>query len=69
MLLYSDLPCPRPHRPGQMEHCWAVQELLSFHVPPLRWTAPSQRGCRSQALQRLISTVVLVTTINYGVTK
>jgi hypothetical protein len=40
---------------GITDHCWTVQELLSFHVPPPRWTPPSQRGRRSQALQRLIA--------------
>lgn len=36
------------------DHCWSVQELLSFHVPPPRWIPPKQRGRRSGALQRLI---------------
>jgi transposase-like protein len=35
-------------------HCWTVQELLSFHVPPPRWTPPKQRGRPSHALQRLV---------------
>lgn len=35
-------------------HRWTVQELLSFHVPPSRWTPPKQHGRRSGALQRLI---------------
>ena len=39
---------------GITDHCWTVQELLSFHVPPPRWTPPKQRGRRSCALQRLI---------------
>jgi transposase-like protein len=39
---------------GITAHCWTVQELLSFHVPPPRWTPPKQRGRRSGALQRLI---------------
>jgi hypothetical protein len=25
---------------GITHHCWTVQELLSFHVPPSRWTPP-----------------------------
>jgi len=33
---------------GITDHCWTVQELLSFHVPPPRWTPPKQRGRRSQ---------------------
>ena len=40
---------------GITDHCWTVQALLSFPVPPPRWTPPSQRGRRSQALQRLIA--------------
>jgi hypothetical protein len=39
---------------GITDHCWTVQELLSFHVPPPRWAPPARRGRRSQALQRLI---------------
>ena len=39
---------------GITDHCWTVQELLAFHVPPPRWTAPTQRGRPSQALKRLI---------------
>lgn len=39
---------------GITDHCWTVQELLSFHVPPPRWIPPKQRGRRSGALQRLI---------------
>ena len=39
---------------GITDHCWTVGELLSFHVPPPRWTPPKQRGRRSRALQALI---------------
>ena len=39
---------------GITDHCWTVQELLSFHVPPSRWTPPSLRGRPSRALKRLI---------------
>jgi transposase-like protein len=39
---------------GITEHRWTVQELLSFHVPPSRWTPPTQRGRPSHALKRLI---------------
>jgi transposase-like protein len=39
---------------GITDHCWTVQELLSFHVPPSRWTPPKQRGRPSHALKRLI---------------
>ena len=39
---------------GITHHCWTVQELLSFHVPPPRWAPPSRHGRRSQALHHLI---------------
>jgi transposase-like protein/IS1 family transposase len=39
---------------GITEHCWTVRELLSFHVPPPRWTPPKQRGRPSRVLQRLV---------------
>ena len=39
---------------GITDHCWTVQELLSFHVPPSRWTPLKQRGRPSCALKRLI---------------
>jgi len=39
---------------GITAHCWTVQELLSFHVPPPRWTPPKQRGRPSRALKRLL---------------
>jgi hypothetical protein len=39
---------------GITDHCWTVQELLSFHVPPSRWTPPTQRGRPSHAFKRLI---------------
>ena len=39
---------------GITEHCWSVRELLSFHVPPSRWTPPKQRGRPSRALQLLV---------------
>ena len=38
---------------GITEHCWTVQELRAFHVPPPRWTPPKQRGRPSYALKRL----------------
>ena len=38
---------------GITEHCWSVQELLSYHVPPPRWTPPKHRGRPSHALKRL----------------
>lgn len=39
---------------GITDHCWTVRELLSFHVPPPRWTPPKQRGRPSRALKRLV---------------
>jgi hypothetical protein len=29
---------------GITDHCWTMQELLSFHVPLPRWAPPKQRG-------------------------
>jgi len=40
---------------GITDHCWTVQELLSYHVPPPRWTPPKQRGRPSRALQCLVA--------------
>jgi transposase-like protein len=40
---------------GITDHGWTIRELLSFHVPPPRWTPPKPRGRRSRALQRLIA--------------
>ena len=40
---------------GITDHCWTVQELLAFHVPPPCWTPPKQCGRRSRTLQRLIA--------------
>jgi len=39
---------------GITDHGWSVRDLLSFQVPPPRWTPPTQRGRPSQALKRLI---------------
>jgi hypothetical protein len=36
------------------DHCGSLQELLSFHGPPPRWTPPKRRGRRSRALQLII---------------
>ena len=43
------------------DHCWTVQELLSFHVPP-RWMPPKRRGRPSRALHRLVERWCSVTT-------
>ena len=40
---------------GITEHVWTVRELLAFHVPPPRWTPPTQRGRPSHARKRLIA--------------
>jgi transposase-like protein/IS1 family transposase len=40
---------------GITDRCWTVQDLLSFHVPPPRWTPPKQCGRRSDALKRLMA--------------
>jgi transposase-like protein/IS1 family transposase len=40
---------------GITDHCWSVRELLSYHVPPPRWTPPTQRGRPSHALKHLIA--------------
>jgi transposase len=39
---------------GITDHCWSVHELLSYHVPPPRWTPPTQRGRPSRVFQRLV---------------
>jgi hypothetical protein len=39
---------------GITDHGWTVQALLSFPVPPPRWTPPSRRGRPSRALKRLV---------------
>lgn len=39
---------------GIADHCWSVQELLSFHVPPPIWQPPLHSGRRSKAEQALI---------------
>jgi hypothetical protein len=39
---------------GITDHCWSGHALLTYRVPPPRWTPPKQRGRPSQALKRLI---------------
>jgi len=39
---------------GITDHCWSVRELLSYHVPPPRWTPPKHRGRPSHAMKRLM---------------
>ncbi len=40
---------------GITDHCWSVRALLSYHVPPPRWTPPRQRGRPSHVRKRLIA--------------
>jgi hypothetical protein len=39
---------------GITDHCWAVQELLLYHVPLPKWTSPKRRGRPSNATKQLI---------------
>ena len=39
---------------GITDHCWTVQELLLYRVPPPRWTPPKRRGRPSNEIKRLI---------------
>lgn len=39
---------------GIADHCWSVQELLAFHVPPPVWQPPIHSGKRSAAEKALI---------------
>jgi len=39
---------------GITDHCWSVEELLSFRVPLPPWTPPKRRGKRSRATQALV---------------
>jgi len=39
---------------GITDHRWTLHALLSWHVPPPRWTPPKQRGRPSHMLKRLI---------------
>lgn len=36
------------------DHCWTVQELMLFRVPPPRWIPPKRRGRISLETKRLI---------------
>jgi transposase-like protein len=33
---------------GLTDHCWTVEELFNFRVPPAPWTPPKRRGRRSK---------------------
>jgi hypothetical protein len=52
----------RAHQPttpamaaGLTDHCWSLEELLRFRVPPPRWQPPRHRGRRSHQEQALIA--------------
>jgi transposase-like protein len=40
---------------GLTDHRWSVHELLTFHVPPPRWTPPTRRGRPSKATAALVA--------------
>jgi hypothetical protein len=40
---------------GLTDHRWSMHELLSFRVPPPRWTPPKRRGRPSKATQALVA--------------
>src|SRR5262245_51574687 len=48
------LGCTRALAAGLTDYCWTTEELLTYHVPPLHWTPPKQRGHPSRALKVLI---------------
>ena len=50
----ASAPCTPAMAAAITDHRWTVPELLSFRVPPPRWTPPKRRGRRSPALQRLV---------------
>jgi len=39
---------------GLADHCWSVEELFLFKVPPPRWEPPKRRGRPSNALLEVI---------------
>jgi IS1 family transposase len=39
---------------GITRRVWTVHDLLSYHVPPPRWSPPKKRGRRSKAMLALI---------------
>lgn len=52
----------RAHRPitpamaaGLTDHCWSVEEVLRFRIPPPRWQPARHRGRRSRKEQALIA--------------
>jgi transposase-like protein len=53
--LHAGQKTPPAMAAGITDHCWTMQERLSFHVPLPRWAPPKQRGRPSRAFQRLIA--------------
>ncbi len=39
---------------GITDHCWTLQELLWYRVPPPRWTPPKRRGRPPNEIKRLL---------------
>lgn len=40
---------------GITDHCWSVDEMLHYHVPPSPWRSPKKWGRRTQAEEALIA--------------
>ncbi len=40
---------------GLTDHCWTVHELMTFHVPPPRWSPPKRNGRPSTETKHLIA--------------
>jgi len=40
---------------GITDHCWGVDELLHYHVPPSPWRPPTKWGRRTKAEEALIT--------------
>lgn len=39
---------------GITDHCWTVEEVFAFNVPPPRWSPPKRRGRHSKQTLKLI---------------
>ena len=48
-------PCTPALAAAITDHCWTVQELLTYRVAPACWAPPKRRGRRSRRLQALIA--------------
>jgi hypothetical protein len=53
---------------GITDHCWTMQELLSFHVPLPVWVPPKRRGRPSAGTSESHRTMGCVTTFKRGAT-